>query len=204
MADEFKTISVSDPAIDWVSIPQDTVGAYLRTREFALIEPYLKPGSTPTIFVLREIPDAQWEGYVEVDNVALKYRRAFQCAVLRVEGLETPEGFALAADGLVKRKLLNDEALSDEDCKRFAPSERLEIGAVAYQRSFFPKRIGADFQLPPMWLEQWERVVRHRAAQNRALPAHSNSGAPQPTQDAGSNSDSPTDATAQERSQAAA
>jgi hypothetical protein len=179
MSELFKVLSIIDPAIDWERgvVTRKAVEQYHVYRKPEIIEAVLKPGAMPTWFYLREIPEELWETFVEVGNdathKALRYRRAFQAAVVRVENLVGATGQILGRN-FEPASVTSNGCLLDEECRRFAFSERLEIGAVAYQRSFFPPRIGGIFHLPPMLVEQWEqRLLQLVGLSSASLPPSS-------------------------------
>jgi hypothetical protein len=213
----FQCISIGDDALDVDGMPAGLLWKYVENREdFSLIEPYLIPGRIPTIFTIREMPHDVFKSVLKQPTEVDRLEAALQGGLVTVSGLRSDDG-----------RILNDPPLGrypngvlrDEEMKRIADWEQiLEIGEVAFTRSFFARRIVRVYQLPRLLLERWEHLVAHRVAQSLALQGRNSSaaspgesaatapsnGTASPTQTPGSSSDASTAATAADRSQAAA
>lgn len=174
--DEFEVISLRDQSVDWNAMAAagpDKIREYWETRKIALVRPFIKHGKEPTIYVLREIPNDLADDYVlgsEPDEKdARLYRRAFKASVLRVKNL-------LQADGVVLQEVeparWPNGVLQDSECGRIASQlQRLEIGAVALQRGFFPPGIEPTFRLPPSLLGLLAHPTQRPVVQSQASPA---------------------------------
>lgn len=151
-----------DPAIDTEQMTQSQMLAYLGSRDPKL----LKLGTAmPTKFFLREAPNALWEPYVmrgETEDERAK--RAFQVCVTKVQMVYQNDGTHLPE--LTPTGRMGDHVIwsSEEMNARFSPAERLEVGTVAWQHSFLPRRvtIGGGLRLPLSLLD----LLIHRTFRN--------------------------------------
>lgn len=167
MTDELKAICITDEALDVDALPAGTLHRYIESRDFALVGDHMIPGSKATLFFIREIPQRLFLKYVVTQaNETDRAVAAFQCGVVRVENMRSADGAIMDAAGLAHHE---NGALRDEELERFDASEILEIGEVAYVRSFFRRRTERVYRLPPSLAERWVAQVAHRAAQNQAL-----------------------------------
>jgi hypothetical protein len=215
---ELKVISISDEALDVHGLPPGRIGQYVEKRDdFAtLVEGHYIPGKRPTIYTLREIPNRVFQWVLERPTETARAFAAFQAALLRVEDLQIEDGAIVTlAEGMARHE---NGVLRDEELERFDPHDLLEIGDVAFMRSFFRRKTVRVYRLPPLLLELWaSQVVRH-AAPSPALPESNSSAASSPSPAAteqanattstsptpGAGSGSSTAATAQDPSQKAA
>lgn len=210
MAADFKVISIVDPAVDWKRLGGAKHVEYRKTRRLEMLNGFYLPDRKPTIFHVREIRHRHMQA-VDRGDEADKYPAAFQYAVTHVENLQTEDGVILPSLGLARES--GEDALREAVLERFEWSQLLEIGSVAFQRSFFRMRTDVVFQLPRSLVELWVlRVVDNGAAANPTSPAPSNDAtfpaasattAPEPSS-SGSPSGSPTAVTAADPSTAAA
>lgn len=152
--ERFQVISGLDEAIDTASMPLETMVKYRETRDIALLQPFIKPGSKPTIFHVRAVPHSLWQSYVTVvEGEEMRYRRAFQCGVERIENLIGVDGVGVPWTP-TRRVSDTITIMSDEECnERFSPYEVLEIGSVIHKHSFLPRRIRLEYALPSLCVE---------------------------------------------------
>lgn len=222
MADElFKVISLRDSAVDWPGMlaagGPDAIREYWETRKFELVQPFIRPGEQPTIYLLREVPNDLADDYVlgaEPDDRDMRmYRRAFKAGLMRVRNLRTRDGVVLPEFEPARDR---QGVMQDRECARFGQLQRLEMGSVALQIGFFPPGTEPIFQLPQSFLLLLAHPTHRNAGPSSALRASSSDAASsldrEPTASmpigqgpshTDSPSGSPTDATAPVRSAAA-
>ncbi len=205
MPELMRVISVTDEALDVAALPDGHFDEYVRRRDYALIEPFIKPGVLPTVYVLREIPHRTFSHVLSQASEGQRQMAAFQCALVRVENFRTDEGaiVMLNEQGFARygKDTSLPNVLKDEELENFGHDELLEIGEVAFTRSFFRKRTARVYQLPHTWRARLVAQALLHAEPSRALPASSSDEPSSTTPSGGSSSASPTDATAPERSQ---
>lgn len=213
----FVVVSVLDPAIDTASMTVDEMVRYRDTRDIKLLK--WLAGVQPTRYHLREIRHSVWESYVmAADTEAERHRRAFLCAVVKVENLRQRDGSILAGD-YTHANVPRAAALPEDEAERFPPFIRAEIGLVAFTRGFLAWGIEPTFQLPGLLVPYLAARAYLRADATPASPAPSSSEAspvqaaePRALPDAtahapsqsGGSSDSPTAATATAQATASA
>jgi hypothetical protein len=142
----FVVVSVLDPAIDTESMPIEDMIKYYESRDTALLK--FKPGRQPQRYHLREVKQSVWESWVMASELeSVRHLRAFMCSVIRVDNILQRDGSILSAPW----EPSNREAASmlDGDVERFSASDRAEIGAVAFARSFLAPRTVKTYPLPP-------------------------------------------------------
>ncbi len=169
------TVCSFDPEIDKSKISLEDFTDYLNKRDdIGRIRHAFKP-SGPTEFTIREIPHELWEAFVERgDTDAEKYRRAFMCGVSSVRNLYQTNGTRLAEwSGSDTQTIAGKqyEMLAPADLALFPPTERQEIGMVAYAHSGFHRRIDDCFQLPPMSHRRLAVQASLHAEPSPTLPA---------------------------------
>lgn len=176
--EKLKTVSVMDPAIDVKRMGLTLLNKFLVTRDIKLIEPFYIPGERPTIYHLREVPEYLWESFVQDGaNDSDKHKRAFMCCLVTVENLHQPDGPSLEDVDLPRP---GREVMSQETLVRFRAQYREEIGAVAYQHSFFDRRTLDCFLLPPSLGGPLEQRMRRLAASSpSSLTDHSSEASPE-------------------------
>ena len=212
----FQCISIGDDALDVDGMPPGQLWKYVENREdFSLVEPYLIKGRTPTVFTIREMAHDVFKSVLKMPTEVDKLEAAVQGGLVTVTGLRSSDGRILSNPDLGRYP---NGVLRDEEMKRFDWEQILEIGEVAFTRSFFRNRTERVYQLPRLLFERWDHLVAHRVARSRALQAQSNSAASpaspadtaplsataSATQTSASNSAESTGATAPVPSQAAA
>jgi hypothetical protein len=216
MAD-LKVISISDEALDVHGLPPGTIGKYVEHRDnFALVEGRYVPGKRPTIYTLREIPHRIFLWVLERPTETARAFAAFQAALLRVDDLRLDDGAIVTlSEGLARHE---NGVLRDEELDKFDAHDLLEIGDVAFMRSFFRRKTERVYRLPPLLHELWASQVVPLAAQSpqsqdpnssaaspRSPAGTENEGAtPSSSPTPGSGSDSSTAATAPDPSRKAA
>ena len=161
--ERFSVVSVLDPAIDTERMTASAMREYLESRDMRKLEPFLKPGSKPTRYHVREVPHELWETFVMGGgSESERYRRAFMCGVERIDELYQNDGTTIAnwtpsTDAL--------GVMRPEAVVRVSAQEREEIGAVVWYHSFLARRIEGCFRLPPSSRDLLiERPFRHAAA----------------------------------------
>lgn len=170
-AEKLTVISAFDPAINVEAITAAQMGVYLKSRDMALITPYLRPGSTPTKFHLREIDHALWGRYIlAADGADEQALRAFQCSVWRIENLYQQDGTFLPIWDAPDNK---GQPMPEEMMQRVSPAECLEIGRVAWSHSFFHRRIECSFVPPHSFLTLLGARGFRPADASPSLPAKS-------------------------------
>lgn len=168
------TIHLRDPAIDWRKLltTKEGYGAYqqfVSSRDANLIKPYCLQGKTPTEFVLQEIPHdlEPWimqtcktptaAQLLEDDDVecatVLTYNRAFMCSVVLVRNLTTTEGTIIAEWEPPKGEGAFRDAMNVKGLERFSAGQRVDVGALAYQKLGFPPGTEPTFVLPRTYLD---------------------------------------------------
>lgn len=152
-ASEFTVVSLTDPAIAWPKDDYATYFKYRETRDMELVRPHFKPGATPQIYTVRELPNALRK--VIKGDLDDKSRAAFQFALVRVENWRDKKGAPLTRE----IDKYDNGAVKETDLELFHDSRILEIGSVAIQLGFFPSEIAATYRLPPTLLEQWAQMA---------------------------------------------
>lgn len=142
---EFKTVSANDPAIDRERMTKKQMHDFATTREMRHL--VLKPGAKPITFTLREIPHRDYIRWVNSpDNEHEKYERAFECALASVDNLPNKDGTTLPTWAPPR----DNDMMSEEAMSRFPAGVILEIGGVAYRRTFFGQWTTPTYALPPL------------------------------------------------------
>lgn len=186
----FKTISVNDPFLDTTQVSIEDAFAFVKERDFKLVDGKWARGEKPTIFHVREVPNRLWETYVMAvggtDEEALpeRFRRAFECGVFRVENLVGADGVSVDWEPSTKTGEYG-ALMSREECySRFSKNERAEIGSVIYAHSFLHRKIALCCRLPAFVLELLvaRQFLRVEPSQNTASVLSSET--PLPAQEA--------------------
>ncbi len=149
--EKIQVIQADDPAIETERMTWKQLLEYGVTREFSLIEPYLRPGSRATIYTLREIPGEMFESWVQAGATEYeRFKRAFMAACVRVDNIQQADG--TTTNWVSSRPT----SMTEEECNaRFSAEEREEIGRVAYQHSFLRRTRRLRCALPPMLAQYW-------------------------------------------------
>ena len=169
----------TDPAVDIDGMGEAAIREYVSTRDEKLVK--VKPGEKPTTFYVGEVPHELWSYVAAAESDHERAERAFQCAVTRVDNFVQSDGVAV---GSWKPSNQNGQrkAMPEADMALFSPSERLEIGGVAYNHSFFPRRTDAFFRLPPLLAGVLaRRIFRHADASQTSAPETSTEKPSDPT-----------------------
>jgi len=161
-----KVICTFDPALDVHRAGNDQSDGsnplldYVKTRDYSLIAPYIRPGERPTIFTVESISRAVMHGRVARANSEYdRYMLSFQYGVQCVEHLIDSDGQLIpqwSPSGLAG----HERYCTQDDLERFSPAEVQEIGSVAYQCSFLPARIHAKYALPYGSIEILTRLTK--------------------------------------------
>lgn len=180
MRDEkIRVISVYDPAIDTARCPLSVWSEYSKTRNIALLEPYVIPGKRPTIYTLREIPRRVLFAYVgdAPEGSKLEKLRAFQAAVTMIENLQQNDGDYLPWE---PPRDPGYETIREESLDRINGDDILDIGEVAKQHSNFRRSTEGCFHLEPSSAVRWGDYHAHRVDVSRSSQASSSAAASSP------------------------
>jgi len=197
--EKLEVICSFDPAIDTEAMTQEEMLEYLKTRDRKRLK--LKPEPVATVFHVQEAPNSLWEPYVmKGDTEDERAKRAFQVCVSKVTHVYQDDGTHLP--DLTPTGRMGDHTVwTDKEVNaRFSPAERLEVGTVAWQHSFLPRRVttGPGLRLPLSLLD----LLIHQtfrsadASQSDAAPnsAKPSDGTTSKTDEAGTESAEPVDA----------
>lgn len=139
-------VSVLDPAIDTEAMTPDEMVQYFRTRELKHLK--FHHGKPAQKYHLREVRQSVWESYVMAgDTEDVRYRRAFLCAVVKVENLHQRDGSILPTWEPPNAR--ERDCMPESEAERFTAQDRAEIGRVAFDRSFLGWRTAPVYRLPP-------------------------------------------------------
>lgn len=163
---EFEVVSLTDRAIVWPRDEYATYCKYRDTRDIEVVRPCFKPGSTPTIYVMRELSNAHRKAIKgDFDD---KSRAAFQYGLVRILNWRSKDGpVATFEPDHYDSGVVKDEVIAGTT---FKDALMLEIGSVALQLGFFPEGIEQTFQLPPTLLELWAQMVLLHVEQTPSAP----------------------------------
>ncbi len=175
----FEVVSVLDPAIDTESMLFADMLKYRDTRDIKLLK--FKPGRQPQRYYLREVKDRVWESYVAAGGfdeetgrpTPLTCLRAFMCAVVRVDNILQRDGSILPG-AWVPSGMPDAVCIQDADVERFSKSDRAEIGAIAFTRSFLAPRTAETYPLSPTLRRSMVEREYLRADATPPSPAPSN------------------------------
>ncbi len=144
--EKFRVVSATDPAIDKERMPWATMQKYWATRDFALVEPYLKAvvgKDAPIVYHVRPIPNELFESWVDVVDIdSWRWKRAFMAGVELVENLPQRDGTSTSWT-----RSSGSQHMTEEEAGRFPAEARKEIGRVIYEHSFLDPR--KPLNLPP-------------------------------------------------------
>lgn len=170
----FVVVSVLDPAIDTEQMTTAEMVEYARDRDIKRLK--FKPGRQPTRYHLREIRHSVWETYVTAtDDESVRYRRAFLCAVLKVENLLQRDGGILPE--YQHASVPREPALPESEAERYQPRVREEIGMVAFTRSFLGWGTEPVYRVPHTLVPYLEARTYRRAGATPDEQAPSSSAA---------------------------
>ncbi len=165
----FKVVSYVDPTIAAQMTPDESL-AYVKTRDFKLVEPLIKPDTT--VFHCREVPHkfmASQVLAVEIDSI--RYLRAFACGVTMVENLVQADGTTISKWS--PTAAAGEQMSEKEVFARFSAGEIAEIGEVIFANSFLHRKIVPTFLLQSSLQGQWARQTFRLAdaSPNSAAPS---------------------------------
>ena len=147
-----EAICVLDPAIDTASMTAPELRAYERERDTATLK--FTPGKQPTRFMLRPLTKSQ---QIEIVNLsasdAVTYIRAFRYAVVSVSGVPGEGG---RHDTFTPSDTKNGISPDELDVGPFTVPQMIDIGSVAWARSFLVPGNAPRFVLHPSLREHWE------------------------------------------------
>lgn len=162
-----RTISILDPAIDWVATPSENVKRFVNEDRENLELLTLRPNERAAIYTLRVIPHDVATGFI-ADQVSepARYLAAFRAALLKVENGYDADGKQLIASWKpvaaqdAKRPLARVASLlSDDELAMFDGPTAQEIGAVAWGRyAFFHRGTVLSWPLPLSVQQTWAMV----------------------------------------------
>lgn len=137
----FEVVCLYDPAID--GSVSDVI-AYGRSRDLSKIT--FKAGQEPVRFWVERMSRRLMLRHVAAaDSENERYTRAFSCAVVRVTGLEGKHEFRPQQQ--LSTPVGQVRMVTEEELERFAIADILEIGAVAFWRSFLRPGNEASYPL---------------------------------------------------------
>lgn len=171
--EQFRIVSVLDPAIDTENMPMETMQRYIETRDEKLITPYIRPGGLPTWFHIREIPRRLMTRFVQsaAGVESMRNDHAFRAGVVLVENVHQEDGPHLVS---WKPPRTKDDVLPEDVVEqRFSPAEVDEVGCVIWHHSFLARKMRRTFPLPHTSLEALSARVFLRVAASPSLPATS-------------------------------
>lgn len=146
--EQFRIVSVNDPAIDTERMPLETMVKYIETRDEKLVLPFIRPGGQPTWFHIREIPRRLMTRFVQSAAAveSMRNEHAFRAGVLTVENLHQEDGPVRSS---WKAPRTEDDVIPEDVLEqRFSPSEVDEVGAVVWNHSFLARRMRRTYRLP--------------------------------------------------------
>lgn len=166
-----QVVSCLDDAIDWTLVDVDEYG---RTRDWALLQPGIKPGAQPTIFHLRMVPYRTATFMKSRADTGTKHGfstaaiDAFEICVFRIDNLRQIDGVNLASfEPSKKAKLFGSQSevamFSESEVEHLRKHQGFEvleeIGGVAFRYNFLDPRKPAAYPLPHS-LEQDTTTLR--------------------------------------------
>ncbi len=176
---EFKTVSANDPAIDRAATGRKGLVAFGETRDMKHL--VFLPGAKPVVYHLKEISHSRMTRWVmSSESEPEQCSRAFQAAVIRIDDLAAADGIKLGPGWVPPMIGDLDPLMADEAMERFPLFAILEIGGVAYRRSFFGPSTTLTYALPPMLAAHLDAQMPLRAAasQTSAEPTSAAASAP--------------------------
>lgn len=139
----FPVIAACDDAIDTAKITDVEMLAYITGRDVSKLP--IKVGQQPTRFILRPITQRDMLGFVMLGATNEdKHARAFRASVDSVQGAWV-DGVQCSWAPADRRA-----PMTPEECEVFSLAEVLDVGGVAWARSFLAKRIAPRYALPPL------------------------------------------------------
>jgi hypothetical protein len=180
-SETFKAVSVIDDGIATERMTLADMRKYKDSRDFGAIEQYLDRNKA-RVFTCRELSAQDMAECMSLDDSS-RAVFAFMRGVVSVTNLEQKDGVRLPVwqpTGNVRGR----SAMTYEELDLFFRAEDfVQIGQVIYQRSFFRKRTGQIYPLPPLCLAQLAQST-FRAADASQSDAASSSEKPSEHSDA--------------------
>jgi hypothetical protein len=177
-----------DPAIDTGNMSAADLRAFERDRDSSRL--VFKPGAVPTRFMLRPLSKSQQlEIAGSSSNDATNFVRAFRYAVVEVKGARDDNGATFTFAPADTKSGINGDELENGP---FTVPQMIDIGSVAWARSFLVPGNAQHCVAHPSLREQWEARPCLSAEQSAArtskpkdseaqasmAPAETNNGAP--------------------------
>lgn len=149
LGDKFEVISVLDPAIETARMTPARMVEYSRTRDIAIVRPFIKEGAAPTIYHMREIPRSLMRSYVCAFDMSdtEKATRAFLAGLVRITNLHQSDGTVIPSFDPPRET--NRDIVDERALERVWPEESEEVGRVVFQHSFLHPRMQQPFLLQP-------------------------------------------------------
>jgi hypothetical protein len=158
----FPVIAACDPAIDTAAMLDTEMLAYITARDVSKLP--IKIGQQPTRFVLRPITQREMLGYVmHGATLEEKHARAFCSSVDSVQGAWI-DGRQCSWSPADKRS-----PMTADECALFSLAEILDVGGVAWVRSFLGQRIAPRFALAQSLREHMVDLPYRYAEQSDAV-----------------------------------
>jgi hypothetical protein len=144
-----KIITVYDTAIDHgrASAPDKDgkipIVEYSNRRELAIIEPYLIPAESPTIFTVQNLSREMTRKIARFSsNEYQNNELAFQYGVVSVENHVDNDG------KLLPTWKPTGEFITEDELALFSPAQINEIGGYVYSKSFLERKTWSKLHLP--------------------------------------------------------
>lgn len=175
---KFRIVVGADTAIDHEAMTIAQMREYLDSRDEQKIAPFIKAGSKPTWFHIREIAHDQWDEIDEARSEGQRYMLCFQAGVIRVENLVQEDGPVLTNWEPSREHSSDSHApMSEKNLTRFSRYEVQEVGRAVYQHSFLASRMRRSYLPPLSCLEVLGALVFRRADVSPSSPATSSDAA---------------------------
>lgn len=202
----FPVIRFWDEAIDW---KRTTVreAEYATKRDVSVLA--FREGMRPAVFHVRRLRDEIAVRLADIPGDNERWRQAFIFALVKVEGGEDRDGRPIGESGVWAPRHIKEAGrsrkpvsafLDEEERALFSLDTQIEIGAVAYQRSFFEPRSAHSYELPPTSVRAWGGLSSRRAELDKSAGGETGTEPPPPPKSTADGSVSGGDATAAETS----
>ena len=169
-----KAICIYDEAIDHERLPQETMLKYAKNRDFKTIEPFIKPGTKPTIYNVKRLSrSVLYKRIQSISDESTKYLRCFQYGLESAENVIGEMGtvYDYAPEG----REGDMSIVSEEELERIPPCDVMEIGTMIWYMSFLRPGTENGLAVPPTSLDIWARVASQNVPANPTDPVQSNS-----------------------------
>lgn len=162
----FPVISAADSAIDTEAMTDSEMLAYLQQRDISAIK--LRAGQRAAVFHLREVSHEDQANILETCTTqTAREIRAFRAAVVEVTDCRFSERERGRWEPADKRL-----GLTADEAKLFTMATILEVGAVAWARSFLGPANVRQFA-PPQWLLAHLAALPYRSAEPSSVATSS-------------------------------